>query len=91
MSIPLARLVRMACYTTPGMVTIGRGQSSHGISTYGLADFKKGIGNISTNYSFTAQAQEVEVDLETGVVKCTDNSVIAHDCGFPRRDKKKRW
>jgi 4-hydroxybenzoyl-CoA reductase subunit alpha len=83
MSIPWARLVRMACYTTPGMVIIGRGQSSRGISTYGLADFTTGIGDIGTNYSFTAQAQEVEVDLETGVVKCTDNSVIAHDCGFP--------
>jgi CO/xanthine dehydrogenase Mo-binding subunit len=83
MSIPWARLVRMACYTTPGMVIIGRGQSSRGISTYGLADFTTGIGDIGTNYSFTAQAQEVEVDLETGVVKCTDNSVIAHDCGYP--------
>ena len=83
MSIPWARLVRMACYTTPGMVIIGRGQSSRGITTYGLADFTKGTGDIGTNYSFTAQAQEVEVDLETGVVKCTDNSVIAHDCGFP--------
>jgi 4-hydroxybenzoyl-CoA reductase subunit alpha len=83
MSIPWARLVRMACYTTPGMVIIGRGQSSRGISTYGLADFTTGMGDIGTNYSFTAQAQEVEVDLETGVVKCTDNSVIAHDCGFP--------
>ena len=28
MSIPWDRLVRMACYTTPGMVIIGRGQSS---------------------------------------------------------------
>jgi 4-hydroxybenzoyl-CoA reductase subunit alpha len=83
MSIPWARLVRMACYSTPGMVIIGRGQSTRGISTYGLADFTTGIGDIGTNYSFTAQAQEVEVDLETGVVKCTDNSVIAHDCGFP--------
>jgi 4-hydroxybenzoyl-CoA reductase subunit alpha len=83
MSIPWARLVRMACYTTPGMVVIGRGQSSRGISTYGLADFTTGIGDIGTNYSFTTQAQEVEVDIETGVVKCTDNSVIAHDCGFP--------
>ncbi|MGA2464893.1 MAG: xanthine dehydrogenase family protein molybdopterin-binding subunit [Thermodesulfobacteriota bacterium] len=83
MNMPWARLVRMACYTTPGMVIIGRGQSSRGISTYGLADFTTGVGDIGTNYSFTAQAQEVEVDLETGVVKCTDNSVIAHDCGFP--------
>jgi 4-hydroxybenzoyl-CoA reductase subunit alpha len=83
MSIPWERLVRMACYTTPGMVIIGRGQSSQGVSTYGLADFNKGVGNIGTNYSFTAQAQEVEVDLETGVVTCTDNSVIAHDSGFP--------
>ena len=83
MNIPWARLVRMACYTTPGMVVIGRGQSTRGVSTYGLADFTTGTGDIGTNYSFTAQAQEVEVDLETGVVKCTDNSVIAHDCGFP--------
>jgi 4-hydroxybenzoyl-CoA reductase subunit alpha len=83
MSIPWAKLVRMACYTTPGMVVIGRGQSTRGVSTYGMADFTTGIGDIGTNYSFTAQAQEVEVDLETGVVKCTDNSVIAHDCGFP--------
>ena len=29
------------------------------------------------------KAQEVEVDTETGVVKCTDNTIIAHDCGFP--------
>jgi 4-hydroxybenzoyl-CoA reductase alpha subunit len=83
MSIPWAKLVRMACYTTPGMVIIGRGQSTRGVSTYGMADFTTGTGDIGTNYSFTSQAQEVEVDLETGVVKCTDNSVIAHDCGFP--------
>jgi 4-hydroxybenzoyl-CoA reductase subunit alpha len=82
-SMPWERLVRMACYTTPGMVIIGRGQSTRGISTYGLADFTTGMGDIGTNYSFTCQAQEVEVDLETGVVKCTDNSAIAHDCGFP--------
>jgi 4-hydroxybenzoyl-CoA reductase subunit alpha len=83
MSIPWERLVRMASYTTPGMVIVGRGQSSRGVTRYRLADFTKGIGDAGTNYSFTAYAQEVEVDLETGVVRCTDNSVIAHDCGFP--------
>jgi len=77
------RLVRIACYETPGKVIIGRGYSTQGISMYGLADFSKGVGDIGTNYSFTAQASEVEVDVETGVVKCTDNNVIAHDCGFP--------
>jgi 4-hydroxybenzoyl-CoA reductase alpha subunit len=77
------RLVRVACYETPGKVIIGRGYSTQGISLMGLADFSKGVGDIGTNYSFTAQASEVEVDVETGVVKCTDNSVIAHDCGFP--------
>ena len=82
-SIPWLRLVRMACYDTPGKVIIGRGYSTQGISMYGLADFSNGSGDIGTNYSFTAQASEVEVDQETGVVKCTDNSVIAHDCGFP--------
>ena len=82
-SIPWERLVRMACYTSPGMVIVGRGQSSRGVTRYRLADFTRGIGDVGTNYSFTAYAQEVEVDVETGVVKCTDNSVIAHDCGFP--------
>jgi len=82
-SIPWLRLIRMACYDTPGKVIIGRGYSTQGISMYGLADFSNGSGDIGTNYSFTAQASEVEVDRETGVVKCTDNSVIAHDCGFP--------
>ena len=77
------RLVRIACYETPGKVIIGRGYSTQGISMYGLADFSKGAGDIGTNYSFTAQASEVEVDVETGVVKCTDKNVIAHDCGFP--------
>ena len=77
------RLVRTACYETPGKVIIGHGYSTQGISLLGLADFSRGVGDIGTNYSFTAQASEVEVDVETGVVKCTDNSVIAHDCGFP--------
>jgi 4-hydroxybenzoyl-CoA reductase alpha subunit len=80
MNIPWARLVRMACYSTPGMVIIGRGLSSRGTSQ---ANLSGGEGDIGTNYSFAAQAQEVEVDVETGVVKCTDNSVVAHDCGFP--------
>jgi hypothetical protein len=44
MSIPWARLVRMACYTTPGMVIIGRGQSSRGITTYHMADLPQGWG-----------------------------------------------
>jgi 4-hydroxybenzoyl-CoA reductase subunit alpha len=82
-SMSWERLVRTACYETPGKVIIGRGYSTQGISLLGLADFSKGVGDIGTNYSFTAQASEVEVDVETGVVKCTDNSVIAHDCGFP--------
>ena len=83
-SIPWFRLVRIACYDVPGKVIIGRGYSTQGV-TIGtqLAEFSTGEGDIGTNYSFTAQASEVEVDVETGVVKCTDNTVIAHDCGFP--------
>jgi len=82
-NIPWLRLVRMACYDTPGKVIIGRGYSSQGIAMYGLADFSNGAGDIGTNYSFTSHAMEVEVDKETGVVMCTDNHVIAHDCGVP--------
>jgi 4-hydroxybenzoyl-CoA reductase alpha subunit len=82
-SMAWERLVRIACYETPGKVIIGRGYSTQGISLMGLADFSKGVGDIGTNYSFTAQASEVEVDVETGLVKCTENNVIAHDCGLP--------
>jgi CO/xanthine dehydrogenase Mo-binding subunit len=82
-NIPWERLVRVACYEAPGRVIIGRGHSSRGGVGHSLADFSTGEGDIGTNYSFTAQACEVEVDTETGVVKCTDNQVIAHDCGFP--------
>jgi 4-hydroxybenzoyl-CoA reductase subunit alpha len=82
-SMAWERLVRIACYETPGKVIIGRGYSTQGISLLGLADFSKGEGDIGTNYSFTAQVSEVEVDVETGVVKCTDKNIIAHDCGFP--------
>ncbi len=82
-SISWERLVRMACYDAPGRVIIGRGHSKRATDLHTLADFSTGKGDIGTNYSFTAQAAEVEVDVETGVVRCTDNSVIAHDCGFP--------
>jgi 4-hydroxybenzoyl-CoA reductase subunit alpha len=83
-SIPWDRLVRMACYDAPGRVIIGRGHSKRASDLHTLADFSSGKGDIGTNYSFTAQAAQIEVDLETGVVRCTDdNNVIAHDCGFP--------
>jgi CO/xanthine dehydrogenase Mo-binding subunit len=82
-NMPWERLVRIACYDAAGKVIIGRGYSTKGGVGHTLADFSRGIGDTGTNYSFTAQASEVEVDTETGVVKCTDNSVIAHDCGFP--------
>ncbi|MFC1928932.1 xanthine dehydrogenase family protein molybdopterin-binding subunit [Chloroflexota bacterium] len=80
-NIPWLRLVRIACYTTPGDVIIGKGVSTRGVGR--RPNFETGEEDVGTNYSFTAQASEVEVDVETGVVKCTDNTVIAHDCGFP--------
>lgn len=82
-NLPWEKLIRLACYETPGRVIIGRGQSTRGTDLHTLANFSTGEGSIGTNYSFTAQAIEVEVDVETGVVKCTDENVCAHDCGFP--------
>ena len=38
-------------------------------------------GNLSMNYSFTAEVAEVEVDPETGKVRVS-NFATAHDCGF---------
>ena len=39
-------------------------------------------GRWSENYAFDAQVAEVEVDLETGLVRLL-RAVTAHDCGFP--------
>ncbi|RLF76254.1 4-hydroxybenzoyl-CoA reductase [Thermococci archaeon] len=41
-----------------------------------------GVGNYAPNYSFGAQAAEVEVDEETGEIK-VERVIYAHDAGFP--------
>ncbi|MEW6667112.1 MAG: xanthine dehydrogenase family protein molybdopterin-binding subunit [Thermodesulfobacteriota bacterium] len=78
-SMPFQKLAQIACYSGSGAVLLGRGYSQYGIEEL---DFDKGIGNSGTSYSFTSQISEVDVDLETGFVRCTD-MVIAHDCGRP--------
>ena len=77
--MPFEQLAKIACYSGSGAVILGRGYSDYGID---VLDFEKGIGNCGTSYSFTSQLTEVDVDLETGFLKCTD-MLIAHDCGIP--------
>lgn len=78
-TMPFKKLAQIACYSGSGAVIIGRGYSGYGIEEL---DFDKGIGNSGTSYSFTSQLTEVDVDKETGFVKC-NRMVIAHDCGRP--------
>jgi 4-hydroxybenzoyl-CoA reductase alpha subunit len=78
-SIPFRKLAQIACYSGAGAVIVGKGYSDYGLD---VLDFDKGVGNPGTSFSFTSQLTEVDVDTETGVVKCTD-MVIAHDCGRP--------
>jgi 4-hydroxybenzoyl-CoA reductase alpha subunit len=78
-AMPFLKLAQIACYSGPGAVILGRGYSGYGIEEL---DFDKGIGNAGTSYSFTSQLSEVDVDMETGFVRCS-NMVIAHDCGRP--------
>jgi len=78
-SIPFRKLAQIACYSGSGAVIVGKGYSDYGLD---ILDFEKGVGNPGTSFSFTSQLTEVDVDTETGVVKCTD-MVIAHDCGKP--------
>jgi len=78
-SMDFSRLVRIACYTTPGMVIMGAGYSTRGVD---MPDLATGRGDIGTDYSSTAQVAEVEADLETGLVKCLD-LISAEDCGRP--------
>jgi 4-hydroxybenzoyl-CoA reductase alpha subunit len=78
-AMPFQKLAQIACYSGSGAVIVGKGYSEYGIE---VLDFDRGEGNSGTSYSFTSQLSEVDVDLETGFVKCTD-MVIAHDCGRP--------
>jgi 4-hydroxybenzoyl-CoA reductase alpha subunit len=78
-TIPFQKLAQIACYSGAGAVILGKGYSEYGIEPL---DFDRGEGNSGTSYSFTSQLSEVDVDTETGFVKCT-NMVLAHDCGKP--------
>ena len=78
-AMPFAKLARISCYSGTGAVILGKGYSDYGLEVY---DFDKGLGNCGTSYSFTSHLSEVDVDMETGSVKCT-NMIIAHDCGRP--------
>jgi 4-hydroxybenzoyl-CoA reductase subunit alpha len=73
------KVARVACYSGTGAVIIGKGYSSYGI---GPMDFDRGMGNPGTSFSFIAQTAEVEVDMETGVTRCTDIG-ISDDSGRP--------
>jgi 4-hydroxybenzoyl-CoA reductase alpha subunit len=79
LSMPFRKLAQAACYSESGRVIVGSGYSE---SELGEHDFEKGWGNSDVSYSFTAQLTEVDVDMETGIVKATD-FYIAHDCGRP--------
>lgn len=77
--MPFRKLAQIACYSGSGAVIIGRGYSKLLLEPY---DFEKGIGDAGTSFSFTSHLTEVDVDRETGVVKCKE-MIIAHDCGKP--------
>ena len=78
-SMPFRKLAQAACYSESGCVILGRGYSQTEAEDY---NFEEGSGNSDVNYSFVAQLSEVEVDLETGIVKATDFD-LAFDAGRP--------
>jgi CO/xanthine dehydrogenase Mo-binding subunit len=79
LTMPFDKLAKTASYSGSGAVIIGRGYSDYGID---VLDFEKGSGMPGTSFSFTSQLTDVDVDLETGFVKCKE-MIIAHDCGIP--------
>lgn len=79
LSMPFRKLAQAACYSDSGRVILGRGYSQTEAEDY---NFEEGSGNSDVNYSFVAQLTEVEVDLETGIVKATDMD-LAFDAGRP--------
>jgi CO/xanthine dehydrogenase Mo-binding subunit len=79
LSMSFRKLAQAACYSASGAVIMGRGYSRYSPEEY---DFDNGYGDPGVNFSFTSQLSEVDVDLETGIVKATDFT-IGHDCGRP--------
>jgi len=79
LAMPFRKLAQAACYSESGRVILGRGYSQTEAEDY---NFEEGSGNSDVNYSFVAQLTEVEVDLETGIVKATDMD-LAFDAGRP--------
>jgi CO/xanthine dehydrogenase Mo-binding subunit len=77
--MPFRKLAQAACYSESGRVILGRGYSQTEAEDY---NFEEGSGNSDVNYSFVAQLTEVEVDLDTGIVKATDFD-LAFDAGRP--------
>ena len=64
-------------YEIKGVPIIGKGRFNQGPTQY---DMLTGAGQVSPTYIFAAQAVEVAVDPETGVVKVLE-FVAAHDPG----------
>ena len=77
LGMPFRKLAQMACYSESGRVIVGSGFSENDLGEH---DFERGSGNSDLSYSFSAQLTQVEVDLDTGIVKATD-FLIAHDSG----------
>lgn len=76
-SIPLAKVVRRRHFREGGQVVIGEGWYDPPTQLVNKSTYK---GNISAAYSFGAQMAEVEVDIETGVVRVL-RLVCANDVG----------
>jgi 4-hydroxybenzoyl-CoA reductase subunit alpha len=71
--------IRTIFLAKEGRPIMGRGYYRPDID---LVNFETGEGKITPAYSFDAQTSEVDVDLETGVVKIL-NIISANDCGIP--------
>lgn len=66
-----------ACFDADKLPLVAKGSSKLPSCS---PDWDTGMGNMSPAYTFAAQAVEVDVDRETGVVKI-DTVSAAHDCG----------
>jgi 4-hydroxybenzoyl-CoA reductase subunit alpha len=76
-AVPFADVVKGGLYSTRGMPVLGRGYYNPPSE---FPSFKTGRGNRSPAYGFGAQAFEVEIDPDTGILKII-RAVAAQDCG----------
>jgi 4-hydroxybenzoyl-CoA reductase subunit alpha len=75
-------VIKYAIHKSRGKQIVGVGHATPVEGAYWYPSLRTGKGKFTGAYSFSASVAEVEVDMDTGVVRVL-KIINAHDCGYP--------